>query len=85
MRHTRIQQFASTTIGMITIWVALKLYTLVGLAFSLAPLVLLTAEKWWPLFKSVGFVGLIFYGPWSMWLVKKVLRATDVPSTLKAE
>lgn len=59
------------------IWVALKLYTLIGLAFALAPLVLLTADKWWPLFKVTGFVGIIFYGPWSMCLVQKVLRATD--------
>lgn len=50
------------------IWVLLKLYTLIGMGWCLAPLVYLTAWKWWSVFCSCWFLGFLVWFTWPIYV-----------------
>lgn len=74
-----MQRFCGHPIGGCITWVALKMYTLIGLGFSLVPLVLLTWERWLPIYHTCAYIGVLFFGPWSSWLVRRILRVPRAP------
>lgn len=78
LANPHVQQFTAHPIGRIVTWVALKMYTLIGLGFSLLPLVLLSYTRWLPVYHACGYVGIVFFGPWTTWAVKKVFRVARV-------
>ncbi|KAK7867424.1 hypothetical protein R5R35_003848 [Gryllus longicercus] len=62
------------------VWVILKLYTLVFMGYCLVPFALLSFAKWWQVYKSVYFIGHLFFGLWPLYgrFVKRFLSSIDV-------
>lgn len=71
-RSDKFQWFANTTIGGILIWIALKLYTIIGMGWCLAPLALLSWTKWVIFYKSLWFFGFLLWLPWPIY--KPILK-----------
>lgn len=74
-RSEKFSNFAKTMYGQVLIWIALKLYTFIGMGFCFGPLVLLSFGKWWALHRSVWFFGYILWLPWPIYkpLLKQLL------------
>lgn len=71
----KFQHFAKTLAGQIIIWIVLKLYTVLGMGFCFAPLVLLSFNRYWALHRSIWFFGYLLWLPWPIYkpLLKKLL------------
>lgn len=63
----KFQNFARTLPGQILIFIVLKLYTVLGMGFCFAPLVLLSFSKYWALHRSLWFFGYILWLPWPIY------------------
>lgn len=77
-RSEKFQAFASTAYGSLLIWITLKLYTIVGMGWCLAPLAMLSAAKWWTFYQSLWFFGFILWLPWPIYkpLLKQLLGSS---------
>lgn len=71
-KSAKFQEFASTAIGSAIIWILLKVYTVFGMGFCFAPLVLLSFHRWWKVYKSVWFFGFFLWWAWPAY--KPVVR-----------
>lgn len=74
-RSEKFQAFARNPAGQAIIWVLLKLYTVVGMGFCLAPLALLSFSRWWIVYRSVWFYGIFLWWGWPAYkpLIKSLL------------
>lgn len=63
-RSEKFQKFATSTVGQVIIWILLKLYTILGMGFCLAPLALLSFSRWWIVYKSIWFYGIFLWCAW---------------------
>lgn len=71
-KSDKFQEFATTAYGSATIWILLKIYTVLGMGFCVSPLVLLSFHRWWKVYKSVWFYGFLLWWGWPAY--KPVLR-----------
>lgn len=85
-RSEKFKQFSETFIGNVIIWITLKLYTIVGMGWCLAPLAMLSYTKWWTVYRSLWFFGFILWLPWPIYkpLLKQLLGSTK-KSTEKSQ
>lgn len=74
-RSEKFMKFAESAPGTIIIWIVLKLYTIIGMGFCVAPLALLSFNKWWTLYTSLWYFGFILWFPWPIYkpLLKQLL------------
>lgn len=64
-------------------WLVLKFYTIVFMGPCLAPLVLLSSDNWWPLYKNTFFYAQIFWGSW--FLLKPLVKSALPPQKTRQE
>lgn len=78
-----VQKFNETTIGKAIVWILLKFYTVVGMGFCLAPLGLLTFDRWWAVYKATWMYGFILWFPWPIYkpILKTLLSSKRKPTT----
>lgn len=81
MKSEKFQKFSETVAGQILIWITLKLYTIIGMGWCVAPLALLGYNRWWPLYRSLWFFGYILWLPWPIY--KPILKQLLGGSTTK--
>jgi len=64
-------------------WIVLKLYTVVFMGYCLVPFVLLTYDKYWPVYKSIYFSGYLLFIGWHLYapLVRRALKPERTSST----
>lgn len=74
-RSEKFQKFSQTFVGQALIWITLKLYTIIGMGWCVAPLALLGFNRWWTLYCSLWFFGYILWLPWPIYkpLLKQLL------------
>lgn len=77
-RNESFMRFCSTTPINWICFVLLKIYTIVGMGWSLTPFVLFDVEKWWYIFRTVRMFGFIFFVPYPLYamILKKLLPPT---------
>lgn len=68
-RNESFMKFCSTTPINWICFVLLKVYTIVGMGWSLTPFVLFDVEKWWHVFWTVRFFGFILFVPWPLYAI----------------
>lgn len=81
-RSEKFQKFASTLVGQVTIWILLKVYTVIGMGFCLTPIALLSFHRWWKVYQSVWFYGVFL---WYGWPLYKPALKTVLGSSKKSE
>lgn len=64
----KFRNFAKTTAGKVFIWAALRLYTVIGMGFCVAPMIVRSFDKSWALYRSVWFFGYFFWLPWPVYI-----------------
>jgi len=76
----KFNKFANTFAGQVILWVVMKLYTVLGMGFCFAPLVLLKFNKYWTLQQSLWFYGYILFLPWPIYkpLLQQILGTKKV-------
>lgn len=85
-RNKSFMKFCSTAPISWIVFVLLKIYTIVGMGWSLTPFVMFDVEKWWHVFCTVRMFGFILFVPWPLYvmILKNLLPATksaDKPKT----
>lgn len=77
-RNEPFMKFCSTAPISWIVFVLLKIYTIVGMGWSLTPFVLFDAEKWWHVFCTVRMFGFILFVPWPLYVIilKNLLPST---------
>lgn len=86
-RNENFSRFCSTTPISWICFVLLKLYTIVGMGWSLTPFVLFDVEKWWHVFCTVRMFGFIMFVPYPLYaiILKKLLPPTKSSSDTKTK
>lgn len=74
-KSEKIQKINENPVGHAVFWILLKLYTIVGMGWCLAPLALLTLERWWAVYKASWLFGFVLWLPWPLYkpLLKSLL------------
>lgn len=77
-RNESFMRFCSTTPINWLIFIVLKLYTIIGMGWSLTPFILFDVEKWWHIFWTVRMFGFILFVPWPLYgmILRKLLPPT---------
>lgn len=77
-RSEKFQKFAANPAGKAIVWLLLKLYTVIGMGFCLAPLALLSFARWWAVYKSVWFYGIFLWWGWPVYkpVIKSLLGSS---------
>lgn len=77
-RNESFMSFCSTAPISWICFILLKIYTIVGMGWSLVPFVLFDVEKWWYIFGTVRMFGFILFVPWPLYgmILRKLLPPT---------
>lgn len=81
-RNESFMRFCSTAPISWIVFVLLKIYTIVGMGWSLVPFVLFDVEKWWYIFGTVRMFGFILFVPWPLYgMILRTLLPPTKPKT----
>lgn len=64
MKNEKFVAFIEKPLIKPVVFILLKMYAICGMGWSLTPFVILSFSKWWPIYSTLNYYGLLLYVPW---------------------